>query len=534
MKTYILNFLKKYKKNIFLIFFLSILLPIINNITPLLSKALLDKGILTKNISLIILLSILIIISYALKYLFNNIIQSKVIKVNLDLVSNLKKDVINSTINLPITFHDKNSSQYILSRINEVDNLSKLFSSDLIMFFINIFTALVAFCLIFQKNIFLSLLSISFIPLFIFLSNITFKKINDQIFNSLETSAVTNRKMHSVLKGTLTLKQFNEENRLLNDINKDIDKLTQTISLQNLTINKNVNLISFFTIFVQTFLVGIVAIFIAKDNLSIGDYLSISQYISLIYSPVLVYQNIKINIKPALISYKRLKELYKNDSKLKQKHILKSISNINVSDLCFEYNNNTPVLKNISFNIAKGDKLLISGENGSGKTTLSKLLLGFYDNYSGDIIIDDENLKSIDENSLRERISIVPQKSYLFDMSILENIRIANNKLNDAEFIKKIDYLKGTNLFKGIDLNANLIENGKNISGGQIQRISLARILMRDFDVCIFDEITNSLDKESQHIIKEIIKNEFNSKICIFISHNEYLDDIITKKIILP
>lgn len=531
MKFYILKFFRNYKSKFILIILLTMTLPIINNLIPLLSKALMDKGILSNNIYSIITISISIIIAYGIKYVCNNLVQTRVVKINLNLVSNLKKEILSSIINLPITFHDSNSSQYILSRINEVDNLSKLFSSDLIMFFINIFTSLLAFYLVLKKNFLIALLTILFIPIFLYLSNITFKKINAQIINSLEISATTNKKMHSTLKGTLTLKQFNEEETLLKSINEDIDNLSNTISLQSLTVNKNINLISFYTMFVQTILICIVAIFVTKGNLSTGDYLSIGQYIGLIYAPILLYQNIRMNIKPALIACNRLKELCPPTQKLQQKINIKSINQISVSNLEFEYTKGAPVLKNVSFDLNKGDKLLISGSNGSGKTTLSKLLLGFYDDYSGKIVINDKNLNSINKHSLRDRMSIVPQENYLFDMSILENIKIANNKLTEKQFFEKIEHLKSINLFKGINLNNNSLENGKNLSGGQIQRISLARILIRDFDVCIFDEITNSLDRESQEIIKNIIKNEFDDKICIFISHNEYLDDLITKKI---
>lgn len=530
MKEIIFNLLKKHNFNILLIILLSILLPIINNIIPFLSQQLFDNGIMIKDNSFIITLSFFIIILYGFKYLFNNIIQSKIININIETISNIKKDILNSTVNLPLVFHDKNSSQYIVSRINEVDNLSKLFSPDLITFIINVITAFVAFLLILKKSIFIALLSIFIIPIFIFISNRTFKKINNQIANSLETSALTNTKMHSILNGTSTLKQFNDEDKLLKDINISIDKLSYALSLQKLTINKNSNLISFFTIAIQTFLIGSIALFISIGNLSIGDYFSLGQYISLIYSPILLYQNIKINMKPALVSYKRLKDLSLQNTNIEKKNTIKSINNITVSNLNFQYNNSQHILKNVNFILNKGDKLLISGSNGSGKTTLTKLLLGFYDNYSGNISINGVSLKTINESSLREKISLVPQKSYLFDMSLLENIKFANKKLKDNEFIEKIDYLKSIGLFKQLDLNINSIENGKNLSGGQIQRISLARVLIRNFDVCIFDEITNSLDLESKKIIKNIIKTEFNDKICIFISHDDFFDDLITQK----
>lgn len=159
------------------------------------------------------------------------------------------------------------------------------------------------------------------------------------------------------------------------------------------------------------------------------------------------------------------------------------------------------------------------------------MFLGFYKNFSGNIFLDGIDLKSINEECIREKIAVVPQSCYLFDTSIIDNIKLANNNLTQVEFLKKIKYLQSIHLFDGIDLETNLIENGKNLSGGEVQRISLARILIRDFDVCIFDEFTNSLDLDSKKVLKKILKEEFEDKICIFISHDDYLSDLANKKL---
>lgn len=521
-----------FKKNIFsiiIILLLSIVLPIINNIIPKLSQEFVDKGIILKNFKFIFIISILIIILHGIKYLFNTIIQSKVINLNVNTINNIKKDIINSIVNRPMIFHDQNSSEYLLSRINEVDNLSSLFSIDLITLIINIISSIVAFCLILSKNIIIALLTISLLPFFILIIRIQFKRITSQIHSSLESSAKTNEKMFSIIKGTQTLKQFNEESTLLNKLNSNIDNLTKILITKNLTINKNTNIISFFTIAIQTFLICIVGVFIAKNSLSIGDYFSLSQYISLVYIPVLSYQSVGMNIKPALISLKRLKNLKSESISKVPKNTLKFIDRLEVSNLYFQYDKNTPLLENINFSLKKGDKLLIKGPNGCGKSTLVKLLLGFYKNFSGSILLNGMDLKSINEEYLREKIALVPQCCYLFDTNIIDNIKLANNNLTDLEFFKKIEYLKKIHLFDGINLNTNLIENGKNLSGGEVQRISLARILIRDFDICIFDEFTNSLDINSKKVLKDIFKKEFNDKICIFISHDDYLNDLANK-----
>ena len=529
-----LEFLKKlwkdYNIKFIYIFLLSISLPIINNIIPKFTQRLLENGILVYDKEAIMIITIIIIGLYGLKYLFNNIMQYQIIKINFNTISNLKKELINSIVNLPMTFHDKNSSEYLLTRINEVDNLSGLFSAGILTFIINTFTAIIAFFLIFKKNNILAILTISLIPLFIFICKRVFKKISEQLNKTLEYSAKTDEQMYAILKGTATLKQFNDEESILEGLNESIDNVTNTMLTQSFTVNNNTNLISFCSIAIQTFIIGIVALYITDGKLSIGDYLSISQYVALIYVPVLSYQSMGITLKPAIISFKRLKSLYSSSTSIisGKRFQMKSIDTLQVNNLCFSYDENTQIIKNINFKLKKGDKLLISGSNGCGKTTLAKLILG---SYSGNIFFNSLELKNIDEKCIREKIAIVPQKPYLFNSSLLENIKIANNKLSDEEFYKKIENLKQLNLFRGIDLNIKSIENGKNLSGGQIQRISLARVLIRDYDVCIFDELTNSLDIDSKEILKEILKTEFNDKICIFITHDNYLDDLINYRI---
>ncbi len=128
--------------------------------------------------------------------------------------------------------------------------------------------------------------------------------------------------MYSILQGTMTLKQFNEEGTLLQELNSSIDKLSYTLMNKSLTVNNNTNLITFTTITIQAFLLCIVSTFIVSGDLNIGDYISLGQYISLIYVPVISYQSIGISIKPALVSINRLKDLYKNSKDDKKYQIL--------------------------------------------------------------------------------------------------------------------------------------------------------------------------------------------------------------------
>lgn len=521
----IIKILKKEKVALIFIFLLSLTLPVLANVIPELNSKIIN-AVLIKDIKLIIGLSLGVILLYITKTYFNILLQNKIIKLNLGVVTKLKMEITEDIINQPLAFHDCNSSQYVLSRINEVDNFSKLFSTDIFSFFTNILSAIFALFMIAKKNIVLAIISVTLLPFFYLISQKLFKNMSTQINNSLESSAKANESLHAILTGTYALKQFNEEDNLLKKVFQDMQKLANKLTLQNATINKSGNLISMYTYIAQILLLGGVAIAIAQGRLSMGDYVALGQYFGLLFAPVISIQITNMSIKPALVAMKRM-EAFVQDEEIQEKELIKEINSIEIEGLSFAYENNVNVISNVTFSLYKGEKILITGKNGSGKTTLAKILCGFYSNYKGKVLFNGIEIRDISEKCLRNHIAMLSQKNYLFNISIKENIRMANREMDASEFEKKMRYFQDIGLLEDVDLKENVIENGKQLSGGQIQRIALARILVREADVYIFDEFTNSLDYGIKKIMKEILKSEFKNKICIFIMHDNLLDDLI-------
>jgi ABC-type bacteriocin/lantibiotic exporter with double-glycine peptidase domain len=526
MKYLYVNFILKNKLKFGFVCLISILIPIISNSIPYFSKHLLDGVLVPDNKVAIVSFVAVIIILNILKHIFTTTNQISVTKMNLSAISEIKKNVINDVINLPIVFHDINSSQYILSRINEVDSMSNLFSTELVSFIICVITAIVAAVLICYQSIAILVLAIITMSILFIAIKRAFIQMHNQVNDLMETSAQTSEDIYSNIHGAMTLKQFNNENEVIKKISSQIDILVAKNKTKSLTISKNSNLIMALVIVAQNLLIGLAALLINQGDLSLGSYLSISQYLALMYTPVLAYQSIVISLKPAIVAYNRLCEFYTKPDRVNKKITIASIDCVELVNLSFGYPNNPLVLKNINLKLYRGDKLLVTGANGSGKTTLSKILLGFYDNYQGSVQLDSIELRNINEANLRDKVSILPQKSYLFNLSIEENVRIADGNISDAEFAKTMSYFKKIGLFDGMDISAKVHDNGKNLSGGQIQRIALARLLLRDSDVCIFDEFYNSLDVHAVRAIETILQQEFNDKICIFIAHGDQLSNM--------
>ena len=214
---------------------------------------------------------------------------------------------------------------------------------------------------------------------------------------------------------------------------------------------------------------------------------------------------------------------FKNDNNFENK--INFSDSITLKDLSFGYEKDKKILSSLNLKIKKGEKIAITGKNGSGKSTLTNILMGFYEEYDGDILIDDNKLTNLKLKNWQSKISYVPQKLFLFDDTIKNNITLGQDEANfdDKKFNKAI-------LISGIDdfvseldkrYETLVKDEGSRFSGGQIQKISLARAIYFSKDVLVLDEFTNQVDKESELKIIKNLFHEFKDSTIILITHNE-------------
>jgi ABC-type multidrug transport system fused ATPase/permease subunit len=174
-------------------------------------------------------------------------------------------------------------------------------------------------------------------------------------------------------------------------------------------------------------------------------------------------------------------------------------------------------LKNVTFEVKKGEILGIFGKIGSGKSTIIKLLLGLYDDYTGKIMVNNSSFSNM--AAIRERVGVIPQDSYLFNESIVENVKIANTKCEPADIDNIIKRLELDQLIERKGANHKISPDGSDLSGGERQKIAAARLIFKNPDVVIIDEGTSNLDAHSEYVIKEEIFEYFKERIIIIISH---------------
>jgi len=266
-------------------------------------------------------------------------------------------------------------------------------------------------------------------------------------------------------------------------------------------------------------------IFVINNLIKLGILVAFVSYIIYIYGPLQTYERFFRDIPVALVSAERILELLEDKPKiLNKENALKPnmINEIKFVNVTFGYEPGFPVLKNISFTIKPKEKVAIVGKNGAGKTTIAKLLLRFYDVNDGEILIGNTNIKDIDLKYLREKISYLSQEPEIFDNTIRYNISYGNQNINEIEIIKvcKIVNIHDDIIKLPFAYDTPAGEEGTKLSSGQKQKIAIARNIIKNPDIFIFDELTSNIDAKSREQIFSAILNISKDKTLIYISHN--------------
>lgn len=321
-----------------------------------------------------------------------------------------------------------------------------------------------------------------------------------------------------ILSGFIVIKSFKAEKEVLDIFQKKNIELEKTKQGRRVTSDTVSIYGDISSIVVNVIICGCGFIFAFRGSMTIGSVIALIQLSTFIVAPVRTLAPILSNRKAALRLIERLSEEVEKDVVIEKGLELKNFKNeIEFKDLSFSYEADNEILHSINISFEKGKSYAIVGGSGSGKSTLLKLLLGYYRNYTGSLLFDSTEMKTVDLESLYDMISIIQQDVFLFDSSIKDNITMFKDfdseKLNDA--INKSglsDLVKE----KGEDYSCG--ECGKNLSGGEKQRVSIARCLIRETPVLLMDEATASLDNSTALMVENAILN-INDITRIIVTH---------------
>ena len=502
----------------------SLLITLLGIVSSLFNKILMDE-ILPYRLENTLLLTILIftmvslvstIIDFERQYILLYLSQ----KIDIPLMLGYFKHIFK----LPMKFFATRKTGDIITRFSDAGTIKSVFTGIALSLVLDISMALISGVVLFNMNaklfviiLFMTIISI----LLVLIYKPIYKKINEE---QMQQASVLNSEIIESLSSVETIKGNANEDTALENIEREYIRALR-IGLHEGKVSTVQELISGLIGTVGNMVLVYVGIKSVIDgSLTLGAYMAFSTLSSYFTNPVSELVGMQLEIQEAQISMKRLSEIM--DAEQEQAgedySALEQFSgDVQIKNVTFRYGSRRPVLKNISFSIPKGHKVAIVGSSGSGKSTIAKLLLKYYEPESGSIYFDGVDIAEYSNESLRKAISYVPQSIELFSKSILDNIRVsmpgatldqvreAAKKANAHEFIQKLPGQYGT----------YLEEAGNGLSGGEKQRIVLARAFLKDSDFYILDESTSSLDFATENTIFDMIYNKLTGRTVLIIAH---------------
>lgn len=523
--NYLLCLIKENKNLMIFLLSLSFICVCFGFIITIFLKNLFDKNIL--------LSSFFVFLFFLIIKTFFEYIKSKVsLYLNNKIDLSLSYKIYDKIYSLPISYHHNRPAGDIASRINDIYSVEEFINTFTVSSIIDAFFIIIVLfvCLFIRFRIFFILLLITFLYLFTYY---LFRGKHDIYLNSVkEKGANLNSSFIENILGIDTINNLNIQERIISK-QKNIklsylnsyNKFISFISLQSLVLN-----------LIESS--GTIIIMLSGYKLLNNKIITIGE-LSMIYSMFILYfssiKNLIILDKSFIesnISFKRIHTLLNIDNKKEEGVIIKKINSIVFENISYSYNE-TKVLNNINLEINKGDFLLVEGRSGRGKSTIFKLLNKELELKEGNILINNKDIKNIKSNSIKNNICYVSQNEYLFNDSIKNNIVMYKNvKKKELDKVLRITMLDKVLKDRNISLDYILEENGHNLSGGERQKVLLARTLLRNTDFIILDETMNEIDIESERRIIENIKTEYD-KTLILISHRKSNNDLFNKTVLV-
>mgnify|MGYP003082379323 FL=1 len=440
-----------------------------------------------------------------------------------NLIYNLKEKMYNKFLNIDIRcLNDYSTGDLIQRSSSDIETVRKLFSTQLVNAFGSIATIVLVIIVMSLINLKLAMISISLCIVISFLSYVFYGKIGKIFKETDEAESQLMVFIKEALFNIRVIKAFNREDyilKLFREKNEEFN-ITQNKFMKTSAKFRAVN--DFLT-FLQLAIILVVGGYeTISGRMNFGDLIAFVIYINMIIWPIRQMGQLLSDMAKASVSISRIYEVLDLPEE-DYEYGIRDVSfseKIEFKNVSLVINDNT-VLDNISFVINAGESLGVIGSTGSGKSMIVYLLLGLFEATSGEILIDGINIKEINKRYLREKISAIMQESELFNMSILENVKITNDKIDNKSIFNatKVSSIHDEILNFSSKYETVVIDNGGNLSGGQKQRISIARGLLKPFEVLILDDSLSAVDMNTDLKINNALKSMDKKFTSIFISH---------------
>ena len=528
IKRLFFNYTKKHINKIILSVFFALLVAGSTSAIAYLLDPAIKKIFIEKDQALIIIIPIFIIVAFAVKGFSLYVAKVLMIGVSEEVRKDLQCDMLNNLVEADTKLIDgKHTGKFISNITNDVSHITNLISTAVLNIFKDSLTLIGLLIVMFFQNWKLSLVALIMIPLATFAARTLGKRIGKVATEQMLRAGILNTYLIELFKNHKLIKIFQQEKyekiraeKFINDVKEKTIKIA-TVYVRSSPIMETLTGIM---IAVLIFYSGKLVL---KNEIDINNFFSFLAAMMLAYQPVRSLATLNITISQGLSAAKRILPVIDEKSELLQNkdgsEIKVDTGNIEFKNVSFKYEKEKEIrtLNSVSIKMLGGKMTSIVGHSGAGKSTILNLIPRFYDAISGDIQIDNQSIYKCTIQSLRKNISLVSQDTTLFDDTIRNNIAYANLNASQKEIEEAAKYSFASEFIEKLPNKYETIigENGTRLSGGEKQRLSIARAMLKKSQIILLDEATSSLDAETENKIQDAINFLTKDRTTIVIAH---------------
>ena len=521
------SYTKKYLNKIFIAFFFSILLAGSTSSVAYLLDPAIKKLFIEQNQSLILIIPFAIVLAFAIKGASLYLARVIMIGVSEEVKRDIQNDVFASLLKADTRIIDeKHSGKFIANLTNDVLLITNLLSTVVLNLFKDSLTLIGLLSVMFYQNWKLSLIAIIMIPLASIAAKSLGKRISKVSNQQMNRAGILTSYLMEMFKNHKLIKIFQREKYEKHRAFEFINNLKESTKKIAIVYVRASPIMEFLTGIMIAFLIFFAAKLIVKNELEVNNFFSFLAAMMLAYQPVRSLATLNISIQQGISGAKRVLPIIDDVPQVKEKINAESLNinegAISFENICFKYpNTEKEILKSINLNLSGGKMTALVGHSGAGKSTILNLIPRFYDSNSGDIKIDEQSIYHTTIYSLRNNISLVSQDTTLFDDTIKNNIAYADAKASHYEIVEAAKLSFADEFIEKLPNKYETLigENGIRLSGGEKQRLSIARAILKKSPIILLDEATSSLDAETEDKIQKAINFLTKGRTTIVIAH---------------